>query len=228
MPLEPEPQPGIASTNQTTVTIASATRIATTQLRAARTRAAPSVAVDPNAHERVLVHAVPREAHVEVALRPRRRRVRTDATAGAVLVLAVGPDVAVEAPPEGRGGRPAVAPEVRDGVVPPAPPDLLVVPEHHHVREIPPRGPRPPRAARSGRVLVGVPRFGEDARLEAAAAAVDVRVGAPVRRVLDIGARRGAHRAGQDRDRRDERRCEQHEPSDPRLLLSCLHRSPPV
>jgi len=75
MPLDPDPQPGIASRNQTTVTIASATRIAPTQLRTARTRAASSVAVDPDAHERVLVRAVPREADVEMPLRPGRRRV---------------------------------------------------------------------------------------------------------------------------------------------------------
>src|SRR5678816_861012 len=99
-------------------------------------------------------------------LRPSRRRVRADSAAGTVLVLTVGPDVAVEAPAEGRVGGPAVAPEVGDDVVPPAPSDLLVVPEHHHPREVPPRRPCPPRAARSGRVLVGVPGLGEDACLE--------------------------------------------------------------
>jgi len=144
-----------------------------------------------------------------------------------VLVLAVGPGVAVEAPAEGRPGRPALAPEVGDGVVPPAPTNLLVVPEHHQVREVPPRRPRPPRTARSGRVLVGVPRLRDEARLETAATAVDVRVGTGVRRVLDR-VRRGPDCAGQEGERRNERRREQHEPSDPCLVLSCLHRPPPV
>src|SRR5436309_10060164 len=55
--VEPEPQPGIASTNHTIPTTSKATTTAISQLRAAPRPTATSVSVDPDVDLRVLVDA---------------------------------------------------------------------------------------------------------------------------------------------------------------------------
>src|SRR4249919_1955495 len=147
MPLEPEPQPGTASTNQTPSTTASTISTTTIQLRPGGRRTAPSISVDPDIHKGVLVEAELGDAGVESPLCPGVGRVRADTSPVAVLVDAVAPDVTVERPAEACVRRPAVAPEVGDLPVLPAPSDLLVVAKHHHPDEVLARRPRPPRPA---------------------------------------------------------------------------------
>jgi hypothetical protein len=66
-PVEPPPQPGTARRNQTS-RIAPNTTAAASHLRTRPARTARSVAADPEAHDRVLVRAEPRDARVELAL----------------------------------------------------------------------------------------------------------------------------------------------------------------
>src|SRR5215218_8353354 len=69
VPEPPEPQPGAASRSQTSQ-IATITIRIRTQLRARPARTAAAVSVYPDVHHGVLVGAVPRNARMEVPLRP--------------------------------------------------------------------------------------------------------------------------------------------------------------